>query len=243
MAISPQYLLLQIRNSDDPIRRQELNCFLRRLNCEPGQLKTHDLLRGPPSAVTWQRADVVLIGGSGHYSAIGQADWLLQTLDLLRALHDRAHPVFASCWGFQAMARAMGGRLQKDSHRAELGTLPVRLTTEGTQDPLFGALGEEFPAHMGHEDSVVRLPDGAVPLAYSDRAEYQAFCFPGRPIYCTQFHPELDRTSFMERVEAYPEYIQRIAGIPLNIFAERCVETLAANDLLLRFVQQIIQPW
>ena len=36
----------------------------------------------------------------------------------------------------------------------------------------------------------------AVLLATSERSENQAFHFPGVPIYCTQFHPELDRAGF-----------------------------------------------
>ena len=182
----------------------------------------------------------MLIGGSGRYSAIGEGDWLLRTLDLLRDLHSRSRPVFASCWGFQAMARALGGTVERDPQRAELGTLPVRLTEAGARDPLFGPLGQEFPAHMGHEDSVTRLPEKAVSLACSERSAHQAFCFPDRPIYCTQFHPELDRASLLARVQAYPEYIECIAGISLAVFAERCVETHQANGLIERFVRQIL---
>ena len=169
--------------------------------------------------------------------------WIDETLDLLRSLHEQSHPVFASCWGFQAMARALGGVVQRDPKRAELGTLSVSLTQEGIEDPLFGPLGRQFVAHMGHEDSVVRLPADARPLAFSERAEHQAFCFPGKPIYCTQFHPELDRTSFLGRVEAYPEYIHRIAGIPMSVFKQQCVETPAANTLLPRFIQHVVQNW
>ena len=61
----------------------------------------------------------MLIGGSGAYSATGEGKWLDRTLDLLRDLVEASQPTFASCWGFQAMARALGGHVVTDLQRAE----------------------------------------------------------------------------------------------------------------------------
>ena len=81
------------------------------------------------------------------------------------------------------------------------------------------------------------MPPDAVLLASSDRVREQAFRFAGKPIYCTQFHPELDRTALMERVIAYPEYVARIARVPYEEFMASCRETPEANSLLRRFVE------
>jgi GMP synthase (glutamine-hydrolysing) len=94
-----------------------------------------------------------------------------------------------------------------------------------------------FRGQAGHEDHVVELPPDAVLLASSARVREQAFRFAGRPIYCTQFHPELDLTGLMERVVAYPEYIARIARIPFDDFIKTCRQTPEANSLLRRFVE------
>ena len=161
---------------------------------------------------------MLLLGGSGHYSAAGEGEWLERALDLMREIHRLAKPTFASCWGFQAMARAMGGRCVHDLPNAEVGTIEVELTDAGREDPLFGNLPTRFAAQAGHEDHVVELPPDAVLLASSDRVREQAFRFAGQPIYCTQFHPELDRTAMMERVIAYPEYVARIARVPYDEF-------------------------
>jgi GMP synthase (glutamine-hydrolysing) len=64
----------------------------------------------------------------------------------------------------------------------------------------------------------------------------QAFCFVGKPIYCTQFHPELDCAAMLERVLAYPEYVERIARISYDEFVLRVRETPESNSLLQRFV-------
>ena len=234
-----RYLLLQVRNPDDPMRPQEVGCFARTLRCPREQIQAVDLLNGVPTVEQLDTVDVVLLGGSGDYSVAEGGDWLGVALETMRELYDLAKPTFASCWGFQAMAKAMGGEVVTDPERAELGTIPVRLTVAGRQDPVFGPLSDTFEAGMGHQDIVVRLPDDAVRLASTDLVENQAYCFKGKPIYCTQFHPELTLSSFMERVWNYPWYVERIAGVPMQEFVSTCKETRQANSLLRRFVNHV----
>jgi GMP synthase (glutamine-hydrolysing) len=234
-----RYLLLQTRNSEDAMRPQEVGCFARHLACDAADIAVVDLLRRGPTGAEFDRADVVLLGGSGHYSAAGDGEWIERALDVMRTIHDRSKPTFASCWGFQAMARALGGRCIHDLPNAELGTVELRLTDNGRQDPLLGTLPSTFTGLAGHEDHVTELPPDAVLLASSARVRNQAFRFAGKPIYCTQFHPELDRTGFLERVRAYPEYVERIAGVPYEQFVDHCRETPEANLLLRRFVDLV----
>ena len=231
------YLLLQVRNHDDPMRGNEVTCFARALRCHASRIQVFDLLSGAPGDRQLARVDMVLLGGSGHYSVADQGSWLDRALAVLREVYASSKPTFASCWGFQAMARAMGGRIINDVDNAELGTIQLQLTAAGRTDPLFGPLGDEFLGLAGHEDHVVELPSTAVRLATSARVANQAYCFPDRPIYCTQFHPELSREDLLARLRAYPEYVTRIAGVSLEEFAQTCVDTLATRELLFRFVQ------
>lgn len=237
---SLRFLLLQVRNADDPMRAQEVLCFARALRADTGQFRTLDLLATAPTQTDLDRADMVLLGGSGHYSAAGQGAWLDRTLDALRLIHQRAKPTFASCWGFQAFARAMGGRVVHDPSRAELGTLPLQATQEATSDPLFAPLAPRFWGQMGHEDCVDRLPPGAVRLAFSEKVENQAYRFEGLPIYCTQFHPELNRDDLIARATNYPEYIERISGTSVEQFAAACRDTPETEALLRRFVTEFL---
>ena len=234
-----RYLLLQARDLDDPMCPQEVGCFTRALQCAPEQIRPFDLLNGRPSHRQWDAVDMVLLGGSGDYSVAQGGPWLERVLDTMRDLHARSKPTFASCWGFQAMTKALGGEVVTDLARAELGTLDLRLTEAGEHDPLFGPLGPTPLVHMGHQDIVDRLPADAVLLASTDRVENQAFRFAGKPIYCTQFHPELTVKSMTERLRAYPEYVAKIAGMPLEAFLQTLAETPETNALLRRFVQQV----
>jgi GMP synthase (glutamine-hydrolysing) len=234
-----KFLLLQIRNCDDPMREQEVDCFARSLSCRPEQIRVFDLISGVPTVEQLDQVDVVLLGGSGDHSVAEGGPWLPAALAAMRELYELGTPTFASCWGFQAMAKALGGEVVTDKSRAELGSVEVRLTDAGRNDPLFAPLGDRFLAPMGHQDCVVQLPPQAILLASSDKVENQAFGLPGKPIYCTQFHPELNREALLQRVRAYPSYVESITGDSIDVFAEKCEETLATDRLLGRFVQQL----
>jgi GMP synthase (glutamine-hydrolysing) len=235
-----RYLLLQVRNSGDPMRRHEVACFARALGCDAERIGVFDLISGVPSKPLIDSADVVLLGGSGDYSVAAGGDWLPAALEAMRELYEWSKPTFASCWGFQAMARAMGGSVITDISRAELGTHAVRLTEAGKRDPVFGPLGDVFLAPMGHQDIVIELPQGAVLLASTDRVANQALCIPGKPIYCTQFHPELRREDLLLRLDAYPQYVECIAGTTAAEFAALCRDTPEAEALLPRFVRHVL---
>ncbi|MDH3584864.1 MAG: type 1 glutamine amidotransferase [Phycisphaerae bacterium] len=241
------YLLLQVRNREDPMRGQEVGCFARALGCGRDRIRVFDLLGKTdgahiPTARDLAGADVVLLGGSGDYSVAEGGDWLEPALDVMRTLVESSKPTFASCWGFQAMARALGGEVVRDMSRAELGTIEIDLTAGGREDPVFGPLAPGFVAPMGHQDIVDRLPEGAVLLASTSRVKNQAFCFAGKPIYCTQFHPELDRQSLIERVEAYPRYVHEILGQSIPQFADGCRDTPECRSLLPAFIEHAFGP-
>src|SRR5262245_17020424 len=119
-----RYLLLQTRNAGDPMAAQEVQCFARALGRDAEAIEVHDLLSGAPSREKLLGSDMVLLGGSSHYSAASEPDnpktplWLERALECLREIHALAKPTFASCWGFQAMARALGGECIHDQPNA-----------------------------------------------------------------------------------------------------------------------------
>src|SRR5262245_49375792 len=117
-----RYLLLQARNEPDPMRQQEVACFARALGTHVEKIRVFDLLAHSIHTRALRDVDVLLLGGSGEYSAAGEGEWLSRALNSLRLVHASCKPTFASCWGFQAMARALGGRVVNDPVHAEIGT-------------------------------------------------------------------------------------------------------------------------
>jgi len=218
---------------------QEVGCFARVLDTAPSEIAVVDLLTETVSERVLKGTDLFLLGGSGDYSVTGEEDWLKRAFDLLRELCEHRKPTFASCWGFQAMARALGGRVVHDLERAEIGTHHLSLTQAGRADPVFGPLGKTFSSQMGHEDYVAELPPGATLLASTQLVTNQAYRIDDLPIYCTQFHPELNCGDLLQRVRTYPKYIQRIAGLPPERFSEMIRETPETELLLRRFISVV----
>lgn len=240
VAKAPRFLLLQVRNDHDPMRGHEIGCFARAFRCDATRIEVFDLLSGVPSLAQLDRVDVVLLGGSGDYSVAEGGEWLPAALEAMQELHETSKPTFASCWGFQAMARAMGGEVVTDRSRAEVGCAWLELTPEGRCDPVFGPLSPRFQGQMGHQDIVTTLPEGATLLASSLVVENQAFRFDGKPIYCTQFHPELDKAGLIARLAAYPEYVPLAGARTLEELTRVIPETPGVEALLPRFLEQVL---
>lgn len=236
-----KYLLLQIRDPDDPIGPQEVDCFAKAIGCDRDCIERFDLLTERVTTARLDAVDAVLIGGSGNYSAAGDSEWLDRVLADLRLMCEQKKPTFASCWGFQALARALGGRCIHDPQHAELGTIELTLTDAGKRDSLFGKLDNPFFGLAGHEDHVVELPPNAELLASSATVANQAFKLTDAPIYCTQFHPELELATFMHRVRAYPQYVEKIAGTTFDAFAKRCQDAPQARGLMRNFAALVGQ--
>jgi GMP synthase (glutamine-hydrolysing) len=221
---------------------QEVRCFARCFSCPVGQIEVFDLLSGVPGPEALARADVVLLGGSGDYSVARGGPWLPAALDAMATLYETSKPTFASCWGFQAMARALGGEVVTDHARAEVGTAWLKLTEHGKTDPVFSPLGDRFQVLIGHEDIVTRLPQGATLLASSDVVENEAFRFDGKPIYCTQFHPELSRADIVQRLATYPSYLPLAGASSIEEFERMTPETPHAEAILSRFLDLVMAP-
>lgn len=241
-SLSPlRCLLLQVRDPGDPMMSHEVSSFERALAPMPAEIGVFDLLGGRLRSADLAGIDLLLLGGSGAYSAAIGGPWFATAMDSLRTVHDSGVPAFASCWGFQAMAAAMGGRVVQDRSRAEVGTHRVFLTAEARRDPVFGSLPLSFAAQMGHEDLVEELPPRTTLLASSDAVVNQAYRFEDAPVYCTQFHPELDSAGLLARLSTYPRYAAEVAGASFQEIVDRTEETPAANRLVRLFAEHAVR--
>jgi len=93
----PQYLLLQDRLLEDPMRIQEIRYFTHALGCDETRISPLDLLRDRPSIDQLKAFDVVFIGNSGAYSITNEENWVEYVLKTMRDLFDRQIPTFDSC--------------------------------------------------------------------------------------------------------------------------------------------------
>lgn len=233
-----RFLLIQARKLKDPMIKHELESFKRTLDIKSKKIQIIDVTREIITPNIIKKFDVVLVGGSGDYSIAKGGHFLKQTLNLMQLLCEISKPTFAVCWGFQAMAQAMGGEVINDLKLAELGTVKLKLTREGKKDHIFKNLSDNFYCQMGHEDIVVKKPKNSIILASSDKINIEAFCFKNKPIYCTQFHPELRLEDLKYRMLTYPQYVKKIHGITIEKFLKnRCFEAKESENLLNNFIR------
>ncbi|QDU81710.1 GMP synthase [glutamine-hydrolyzing] [Polystyrenella longa] len=218
---------------------QERRAFADALGIQLDSVASLDLLYEQLRKHHLQEVDLVMVGGSGNYSVTSEDDWLHRALDSIRFLYESRKPTFASCWGFQAVSRALGGTVVTDLNRAEVGSVTTHLTEAGKQDPLFSECADPFYSYMGHQDIVTHLPEEAILLASTDKVENQALTFPNRLFYATQFHPELTRQGLLQRVEAYPQYVEKISGLPYDEFEAQLEDAPEMASLLRRFVGMV----
>ncbi|MEX0599414.1 MAG: type 1 glutamine amidotransferase [Rhodothermales bacterium] len=233
-------LLVQARSARD-IVIQEQECFQERCRIRLEQIRTVNVLSDRLDEEALGRADALMIGGAGEFSAVDDYPWMAEMLELVRMAYRRRLPTFGSCWGHQIIARALGGRVVNDSELAEMGCHSVLLTPAGMEDPLLGAFPQRFLANMGHHDRVVELPAEGIELAYSETQRYQAFRIAGRPMYGTQFHSELDAERERERLHRYREHYPEIAADAtfqsvLDNLAETSEVDHLLHDFLLKYV-------
>ncbi len=229
--------LLQAR-AEPYIQQQEVDCFAERSGITADQITTVSVLADDLGDALLADCDALLIGGAGAFDAWREYDWMPHLLALAQTAVERQLPTFGSCWGHQILARALGGEVQHDGEKAEMGTLYVDLTEAGAADSLLGTLPRRFLANQGHHDRVTTLPPGAIELAISDTQPHQSFRMPDAPVYGTQFHPELDAARERERLIFYRDHYPE--GGDDAAFAATLAalhDTTHADDLLRTFLR------
>ncbi|KZS62071.1 glutamine-hydrolyzing GMP synthase [Mycobacterium ostraviense] len=130
-------------------------------------------------------------------------------------LFDLGVPVFGICYGFQAMAQALGGTVAhtgtSEYGRTELKVLGGKLHSD---------LPQVQPVWMSHGDAVTAAPEGFEVVASSAGAAVAAFENRERRLAGVQYHPEVLHTPHGQQVLG--RFLHEFAGIgaewtPANI--------------------------
>ncbi len=122
--------------------------------------------------------------------------------DLLELRRDDGSlvPVLGICYGLQAMAHELGGRVER-ADRREFGRARIEVVDGGGDDPgLFAEVPDGSTVWMSHSDHLTDLPDGYEVIARTDNAPVAAVRNTTAPHYGVQFHPEVVHTDFGRQV-------------------------------------------
>ncbi|MFQ5399271.1 MAG: type 1 glutamine amidotransferase [Anaerolineae bacterium] len=238
-----KFLLLQARHADDTARLEERQSFAELTGVSFENVIPHDLLSSAPTLAQVRRYDALMVGGSGeYYVSKANLPRFPAVLELLAEVAAVGHPLFASCFGFQLLVKALGGEIVYDPDGIEVGTFELALTDDGRADELFSTLPDRFRAQLGRKDRASRLPPGVLHLASSRFAPYQALRVPGQPIWATQFHPELTKEENLKRFRRYLDgYASTMSPEELQETLDRFDHSPEANELLRRFVKIVFE--
>lgn len=237
---SSRFLLIEAR-LDQAMQQHELKCLVKAAKLVPGDFDILDVTRQSFDLEMMARYQAVFIGGTGDFSvAQDRPEWFEPLLELTRGLLTQNIPTLGLCYGFHLMALAVGGKVETRPDLEETGTYEVTLTEEGRQDPILSDLPHKFLAQQGHHDIVLDMPSGYVRLAESERCFWQAFRHEEKPFYGLQFHPELTRADFMDRMLAYSS---SYASTP-EVFKAIDEQTKETHNevVILSFLDRIVGP-
>ena len=158
----------------------------------PHTMSVADMVAKRPSAV-------ILSGGPSSVYEAGAP-----SLDA--SLFDTGVPVLGICYGFQAMAQALGGTVAQTGAR-EYGGTALTITEPGA---LFAGLPGNLNVWMSHGDSVAVAPAGFIVTSSTAGTPVASFENRERRLAGVQFHPEVMHSEQGQRV--LESFLHDVAG-------------------------------
>jgi GMP synthase (glutamine-hydrolysing) len=136
-------------------------------------------------------------------------------------------PVLGICYGEQAMAHQLGGKVEGGHHR-EFGRAEVELTQPSALTDGVWEVGQRYPVWMSHGDRVTRLPEGFAAIGTSPNAPIALIADEQRKFYATQFHLEVVHTP--HGAALLRNFVRKIAGCTgdwtMRAFKDEAIEKI-----------------
>ena len=168
----------------------------------------------------------ILSGGPN--SAVGDT----LSMPIPKSVFTANRPILGICYGMQAMAHQLGGRIAR-ARAAEYGATTVRarghsrLLTD-IQDETNTSGHGLLRVWASHNDRVTKLPKGFKTIASSTNSPIAGFADEKRHWYGLQFHPEVSHT--LQGKEILKRFLTTISG---------CQASWKIKSLIPKFTSQI----
>ncbi len=147
-----------------------------------------------------------------------------------KAIYDAGVPILGICYGEQAMAQQLGGKVEGGHHR-EFGRAEVEVIADS---PIFEGVwvkGEKYPVWMSHGDRVTELPPGFRVLGKAPNSPIAIIGDDARKFYATQFHLEVMHTP--QGAALLRNFVRNIAGLTgdwtMRAFKDEAIEKIRAQ--------------
>jgi GMP synthase (glutamine-hydrolysing) len=119
-------------------------------------------------------------------------------------------PILGICYGEQAIAHQLGGRVEGEHHR-EFGRAFVEVKRNSALVDGIWKPGERHQVWMSHGDRVTALPPGFEVIGVSENAPFAVIADEKRRIYATQFHLEVVHTP--DGAKLLSNFVHKVAGL------------------------------
>ena len=162
--------------------------------------------------VPYQKAEEVLreLRPKGVILSGGPASVLERNAPLApMAIYQAGVPVLGICYGEQAMAQQLGGKVEAGHHR-EFGRAEVEVIKPSALYEGVWEVGQRYPVWMSHGDRVTHPPDGFAATGTSSNAPVAMIADEARRFYATQFHLEVMHTPHGAAI--LRNFVRNIAG-------------------------------
>jgi len=121
-------------------------------------------------------------------------------MDFIRRCDAAKKPLLGACFGHQAIALALGGKVERSINGYNVG---IEETRFDQKRPWMNPSRDTLAMYVFHEDQVTELPAGCDLLGSSDQCRIASFA-KGDHIFTTQAHPEFTH-EFMSCVLRFTE--------------------------------------
>src|SRR6201982_546232 len=143
------------------------------------------------------------------------------------AIYEAGVPVLGICYGEQAMAQQLGGKVEGGHHR-EFGRAEVELVKDSPLTAGIWDVGQRYPVWMSHGDRVTRPPPGFAAIGTSANAPIAMIADEARKFYATQFHLEVVHTPHGTAI--LRNFVGKVAGCTgdwtMRAFKEEAIDKI-----------------
>jgi GMP synthase-like glutamine amidotransferase len=176
--------------------------------------------------------DGYIIGGSPA-SVNDDAPWISKLLTLIQALDNARTPTIGCCFGHQAIAKALGGKVGKNPGGWGFGVSPTEFSVQKNwmQPP-----AQTMLLYAAHSEQVTFVPPTATVIG-GDSFCPAASLLVGEHFLTTEYHPEMSQEFFMALTWAFESYIGSDVAQQARKQAEEPTQGAQFAEWMARFLE------
>ncbi|MBD3206557.1 hypothetical protein GF319_09485 [Candidatus Bathyarchaeota archaeon] len=164
-------------------------------------------------------------------------DFLRKEWEYLKKIIASGKPCLGVCCGAQMLAKIQGARILK-SPTKEVGGYEVKLTPEGSRDPLFKGFPKKFPVFHWHSEMFTVPPEGKQ-LVEGHPCNIQAYA--KNNVRGIIFHLEITTEDAVRWTKAYPDEPKHIGKSIKQVLEECKLRETEMKDLAIKLIENFLE--